>query len=106
VDAGPCFVSGGTACGGAVNLHRYDIGGLLLSSLGGALVPVAAMPGWIAAIAPISPGYWAVSALRAAVDGHASQAPAGSAVLTGFAIAAALVTAWRVNRGWGRSAKL
>lgn len=74
----------------------YDIGGLLLSSLGGALVPISAMPGWIAAIAPVSPGYWAVSALRAAADGNASSTLTACAVLTGFAVAAGLVAAWRV----------
>lgn len=84
----------------------YDIGGLLLSSLGGALVPITAMPSWLATIAPISPGYWAVTALRGAVQGDAAAAWRGSGVLLGFAVAAALLAGWRISRGWGRSAKL
>ena len=53
----------------------YDIGGMLLSSLGGALVPLTAMPSWIRHIAPASPGYWAVSALEAALRGEEQAGP-------------------------------
>jgi ABC-2 type transport system permease protein len=84
----------------------YDVGGLVLSSLGGALVPISTMPGPIAAIAPVSPGYWAVSGLRAATEGSVSTALTASAVLVGFAVLASLIAAWRIGRGWGRSAKL
>ncbi|KAA9158585.1 ABC transporter permease [Amycolatopsis acidicola] len=84
----------------------YDVGGLVLSSLGGALVPISAMPGWLATIAPVSPGYWAVTALRGATTGDAAAAWRGSAVLLAFAAAAALLAGWRISRGWGRSAKL
>ena len=84
----------------------HDIGGLVLSSLGGALVPIAAMPDWLRAIAPVSPGYWAVSGLRAALTGNVATALGASAVLVGFALVAGAVAAWRINRGWGRTAKL
>ncbi|MGQ4376153.1 ABC transporter permease [Streptomyces sp. SAS_267] len=47
----------------------FDIGGMLLSSLGGALVPPAALPAWVSDVAPASPGYWAARGLRAALSG-------------------------------------
>jgi ABC-2 type transport system permease protein len=84
----------------------YDIGGMLLSSLGGALVPLTAMPGWIRAVAPASPGYWAVSALEAALRGDGSRTLAASAVLLAFAAGAGTVAAIRASRSWGRSAAL
>jgi len=84
----------------------FDIGAMILSSLGGALVPLAAMPQWVRDIAPASPGYWAVSALDAALRGQAGRTLLASALLAGFAAAAALVTTARARRGWGRSARL
>jgi ABC-2 type transport system permease protein len=84
----------------------YDIGGMILSSLGGALVPLTAMPLWIRHIAPVSPGYWAVSALEAALRGAAGRTVVASAVLLAFAAGACLIAAARANRGWGRSASL
>jgi ABC-2 type transport system permease protein len=85
----------------------YDIGAMILSSLGGALVPLTAMPTWIRHIAPASPGYWAVSALQAALrDNDAGRTIAAAAVLLGFALAAGLVAAIRASRGWARSARL
>lgn len=41
-----------------------NVGSLVLSGLGGALVPVSALPGWAAAVAPASPAYWAMQAYR------------------------------------------
>jgi ABC-2 type transport system permease protein len=84
----------------------YDIGGMILSSLGGALVPLTAMPAWIRHIAPASPGYWAVSALEAALRGDAGRTLAASAVLLAFAAGACAVAAARAGRSWGRSASL
>jgi ABC-2 type transport system permease protein len=84
----------------------YDIGAMVMSSLGGALVPLTAMPHWIRDIAPASPGYWAVSALQAALAGQAGRTLLASAVLTGFAAAAGLVTVTWSRRAGGRSARL
>jgi ABC-2 type transport system permease protein len=84
----------------------YDIGGLLLSSLGGALVPLTEMPHWIRAVAPASPGYWAVRALRGAIGGDTRATLTGSAVLLGFAVAAGAGAAWRLTRAGGRSATM
>ena len=84
----------------------YDIGGMILSSLGGALVPLSAMPGWMRHVAPASPGYWAVSALRAALRGDGASTVRACAVLVGFALAFALVAALRASRGAARSARM
>jgi ABC-2 type transport system permease protein len=84
----------------------YDIGGMLLSSLGGALVPLAAMPAWVRQVAPASPGYWAVTALDAAFRGQAGRTLTAAGVLTAFALAAGLLALARASRGWGRSARL
>ena len=43
-----------------------DIGGMLLSSMGGALVPLAVLPHWVRVVAPASPGYWVARATRTA----------------------------------------
>lgn len=80
-----------------------DIGSFVFTSLGGALVPLAAMPGWARHIAPVSPAYWAMSALRGAVFGDAGQVWRAVVVLLGVALVAAGLAAWRINRGWGRS---
>jgi ABC-2 type transport system permease protein len=84
----------------------YDVGGMLLSSLGGALVPLAAMPGWVRHVAPASPGYWAVSALQAALRGDGAGTIRACAVLAGFALAFALVAALRAGRGAARTATM
>jgi ABC-2 type transport system permease protein len=84
----------------------YDIGGMILSSLGGALVPLAAMPLWIRHLAPASPGYWAVSALEAAVRGDALRTLGACAVMLAFAAAACLVAVVRIGSTWGRSSRL
>jgi ABC-2 type transport system permease protein len=84
----------------------YDIGAMILSSLGGALVPLTAMPDWVRHLAPASPGYWAVTAIQAALHDNAARTLLASAVLTGFAGAAALITMNRAGRGGGRSARL
>jgi ABC-2 type transport system permease protein len=84
----------------------YDIGGLILSSLGGALVPLSVMPGWVRHVAPASPGYWAVSALRAALHGDGAGTVRAAAVLLGFALAFGMVAAVRAGRGSVRSARM
>ncbi len=84
----------------------YDVGGMILSSLGGALVPLSAMPGWVRHVAPASPGYWAVSALQAALRGDGAGTARACAVLAGFALAFALVAALRAGRGTARSAQM
>lgn len=81
----------------------YDIGGLLLSALGGAMVPLALLPGWTRAIAPASPGYWAMSALRSALAGQAAGTLRAAGVLLAIAAVTGAFAAWRISRGWQRS---
>lgn len=80
-----------------------DVGALTLSSLGGALVPLSLLPGWAQALAHVSPGYWALSILQAAVrgDGHAMLLPA--AVLLSLGLGAGVFAVRRLTRGWGRA---
>jgi len=40
---------------------------ILFGGLGGALTPPAILPGWMHAIAPASPGYWAMTAMRSVI---------------------------------------
>jgi ABC-2 type transport system permease protein len=81
----------------------YDIGGVVLTALGGALVPLSVLPGWAAAAAPVSPGYWAMSALRAALQGQAGPTLRAAGVLFAIGAVMAAVAAWRISRGWSRS---
>lgn len=84
----------------------YDIGGMILSSLGGALVPLAAMPHWTRHTAPATPGYWAVSAVRAALSDHGGRTLEAAAALLGFALAAGVVAGIGASRRSHRSATL
>ena len=85
-------------------LHvAYDIGGILFSALGGALIPSAELPGWARMIAPASPGDWAMGALRSALRGQATATVRDAAVLAGVAVAACALTAWRMSRSSPRS---
>jgi ABC-2 type transport system permease protein len=44
-----------------------SVGGVGLAMLGGAWVPVSAMPGWAQAIAPVLPTYWAMEAFQTVI---------------------------------------
>lgn len=101
----------GTAVGVAVRSQgelsaAYDLGGMLLSCLGGALVPLASMPAWVRRVAPASPGYWAVRGLHAALAGDGPLTARCCAALTGFAVLCAAAAWWRAGRGRGRDARL
>ncbi|WP_141203184.1 ABC transporter permease [Streptomyces griseorubiginosus] len=84
----------------------YDIGGMLLSSVGGALVPLAVLPGWVADVAPTSPGYWAAHGLRAALAGDASTAATACGTLLGTAAVCATVASVRLQGRSGRMVAL
>jgi ABC-2 type transport system permease protein len=81
----------------------FDIGAFVLTTLGGALVPLDTLPGWARAVGPVSPGYWAAGALRHAAAGDTSSTLTGAAVLLGVAAASGALAAWRIGRGWGRA---
>lgn len=101
----------GTALGATLRSQSelnmaYDIGGVVLSALGGALVPLSVLPRWAQAAAPVSPGYWAMSALRAALQGQSGPALRAMAVLLAVAAVTAALGAWRITRGWSHSTRL
>ncbi len=107
----PALIGLGTALGALARSQgelsaAYDIGGMLLSSLGGALVPLSALPPWVRTLAPASPGYWAMSSLHAALSGDSARTLTACAVLLCFALAFGLLAALRLRHGSGRSARL
>lgn len=79
-----------------------DLGSLTLTGLGGAFVPLDLLPGWAEAVAPASPGYWAMRAMDAAFTGNVQAALTGWLALASFAVAAAVIGGFRLRRGWGR----
>jgi ABC-2 type transport system permease protein len=66
-----------------------DVFALLTTVLGGAIVPVTLLPGWLRDIAPASPGYWALGAYRAALTGTPDQLGRPPLVLGVFALGGA-----------------
>jgi ABC-2 type transport system permease protein len=66
-----------------------NVSALVLGGLGGALAPVSLLPSWIRAVAPASPGYWAMRGFRSVVlDGGGFGAVAlPVAVLAAFTAA-------------------
>jgi len=97
----------GTAVSTLVRSHGElsavcDVGSLVVSSLGGALIPAAMLPAWAHAIAPVSPGYWAMTMLRGAVEGQSGDVFRAAAVLGGLAVVAGVVAVVRLDRGLSR----
>jgi ABC-2 type transport system permease protein len=70
-----------------------NLGGLVLAALGGALVPVDALPAWAARVAPATPSYWAMRGFRILLEdgGDAVSVLPSAGVLLAFAAGAALV---------------
>ncbi|MEV0804780.1 ABC transporter permease [Micromonospora sp. NPDC050200] len=73
-----------------------NLGGMLMGGIGGALAPASALPGWLQAVAHISPAYWALDALHKITLDHAGLADVAPSLLVmaaftlGFAIVAGL----------------
>lgn len=84
----------------------YDIGGIVLSGIAGAVVPLSTMPGWVQALAPLSPGYWALRAFNGALAGDTAAAAGACGVLLAFGGACTAVVYVRLLRGEGRAASL
>jgi ABC-2 type transport system permease protein len=80
-----------------------DVGGIALTGLGGALVPLAVLPAWVHYIAVFSPGYWGVESMRWALTGNIEGVLHAEAILAGFAAVAVAAAVWRVRRGWPRA---
>ncbi|WP_436530562.1 ABC transporter permease [Actinoplanes sp. HUAS TT8] len=88
-------------------LHAIcDIGALVVTTIGGALVPVALFPHWLQAVAPFSPGYWGLTMLQAAVRGDTTRTLTAAALLLAVALTAGSFACWRLARGWGRATLL
>ena len=87
--------------GGALSA-MVDIGSLALTGLGGAFIPYAMLPAWAQAVAPVSPGYWAMRSLTGALDGSTGRTLTAWAVLLGVAAIAAALAGRRLATGWGR----
>lgn len=84
----------------------YDIGGMLLSSLGGALVPLDVLPHWVAGVAPLSPGYWACRGLHAALAGEPRTVAAACGTLLAAALVCGTLAAVRLQGSGGRAVSL
>ncbi|WP_103502480.1 MULTISPECIES: ABC transporter permease [Streptomyces] len=80
-----------------------DLGAIGVSALGGALVPVSLMPGWAQVIAPISPGYWAMSLIQSALAGDGAAMVRPGLVCLAIGLAFGAFATYRLARGWGRS---
>ncbi|MBC6447351.1 ABC transporter permease [Actinokineospora xionganensis] len=80
-----------------------DVGALVLSSMGGALVPLSIMPGWAQAAAHASPGYWALSLMQAAVRGDGAAMVLPTVILLALGVLAGTFAVRRLTRGWGRT---
>jgi ABC-2 type transport system permease protein len=80
-----------------------DVGAMVLSSMGGSLVPLSIMPGWAQAAAHVSPGYYALRMLKAAINGDTSGVLIPAAVLFALGLVAGSYAVWRLARGWGRT---
>ncbi|MFC4535363.1 ABC transporter permease [Sphaerisporangium dianthi] len=108
---GATLLAIGTAIAATVRSHGElsaicDIGALTLTTLGGAFVPVDMFPGWLQVVAPVSPGYWALSMLQAALRGDVPGTLVPAAVLLTAGVAAGAYAVWRLGRGLGRTTAL
>ncbi|MFJ6084874.1 ABC transporter permease [Streptomyces sp. NPDC092369] len=80
----------------------YDVGGMLLSSVGGALVPLSVLPAWVSDVAPASPGYWATRGLHAALTGGTHSVAAACGTLLGTALICGALASVRLRGGSAR----
>jgi ABC-2 type transport system permease protein len=72
-----------------------NVGALVFAGAGGALVPFALLPGWIRAVGPFTPGYWAMNGFTHAIEGGIVLVPV--AILLGWAAVFAVITAVRLR---------
>lgn len=74
-----------------------NLGAMLLAGIGGALAPVADLPGWARAVAPVTPSYWAMRGFRDVIVHGEGLGAVGLpvAVLLAAATALAALTLWR-----------
>ena len=65
-----------------------NLGGMLMSGIGGALAPTLSLPGWMQAVSRGTPAYWAMSAFRDLTLAHATLGAVEGriAILLAFAL--------------------
>ena len=81
-----------------------DVGAFVVTVISGGLTPLKALPDWMRAVAPFSPGYWALTGLRAAIEGGGPDTLAYPILIVAlFAIATAGLAVWTVTRKVGVS---
>lgn len=86
------------------DLHlATDLGSIIVSSLGGAVVPVSLMPSWAASLAHVSPGYWGLTMIQSAVVGDLDGTLRSAGVCLVVGVAFGVFAVYRLSRGWGRS---
>jgi len=80
---------------------------MLFGGLGGALVPVAALPGWARAVSPATPAYWAIRGFRSVTlnGGGVSDVLLPVAVLFGTGAVLAAIASLRLSGSASKSAK-
>jgi ABC-2 type transport system permease protein len=81
-----------------------NLGTVVAAGLGGALVPVALLPGWTQAIAPSTPTYWAMRGFRAVVldGGGLSSVLLPGAMLVAFTAGFVAVAVFRLRFDEGK----
>lgn len=69
------------------------------AGLGGAIVPMAAMPAWATVVAPLTPAYWAMQGFEAVIvdAGGVGQAAPATGALLGFTALLGGIAAWRLR---------
>jgi len=74
-----------------------SVGGMAMAMLGGAWVPLTAMPGWAQAVAPALPTYWAMEGFTNVIleGGGMRQVVIPVVVMTGFGVLFTVLAAWR-----------
>lgn len=70
-----------------------NIAALMLSGLGGALVPESVLPGWAKFVSPVVPSHWAMHGYQHAILGKGDGIAVPVVVLLGFAAVFAAVAA-------------
>ncbi len=78
-----------------------NVGAMLVGGLGGALMPLEALPGWVQTVAPLSPAYWAMRGHRSVFLEQGGVAdvllPVGVLMAAGAVLAAAATVRFRVD---------
>jgi ABC-2 type transport system permease protein len=70
---------------------------ILLGGLGGSLAPTSLLPAWAAAIAPFTPGYWAMRGFRSVILNGVAEVLPSVGVLFAFAVAFTVIAARRFD---------